>query len=261
MSHWYDKHGNPVWEVTGKNGKKRKPDVRDARTHDLYPSVTTVLGILAAPELENWKIEQVIRACREYPYNDGSIEYFEGNYEKGIVNEAFKKASTARDFGDILHKYLSNLVTGKYDLEYPDIPQATKDAIKKEFDRIDKILGSEVSVVDSDLGAGGTYDLFCVLKDGRTCVVDFKNQTTLNDKGESRKITVYNKSKMQAAEYAKIVNADCVVIFTISRDEPGRTEWYELTPEEYRDSKDMFKHTAGMYRLDKKLRGIKEEQT
>jgi hypothetical protein len=250
MSHWYDKHGNPVWEVTGKNGKKRKPDVRDARTHDLYPSVTTVLGILAAPELENWKIEQVIRACSIVGCTDKEL----------ILDEAFKKASTARDFGDILHKYLSNLVTGKYDLEYPDIPQTTKDAIKKEFDRIDKILGSEASVVDNDLGVGGTYDLFCVLKDGRTCLIDFKNQTTLNDKGEPRKITVYNKSKMQAAEYAKIVNADCVVIFTISRDEPGRTEWYELTPEEYRDSKDMFKHTAGMYRLDKKLRGIKEEQ-
>jgi hypothetical protein len=250
MSHWYDKHGNPVWEVTGKNGKKRKPDVRDARTHDLYPSVTTVLSILAAKELEDWKQDQIIRACSIVGCTD----------KEKIIDEAFKKASTARDFGDILHKYLSNLVTGKYDLEYPDIPQATKDAIKKEFDRIDKILGSEVSVVDSDLGVGGTYDLFCVLKDGRTCLIDFKNQTTLNDKGEPRKITVYNKSKMQAAEYAKIVNADCVVIFTISRDEAGRTEWYELTPEEYRDSKDMFKYTAGMYRLDKKLRGIKEEQ-
>ena len=248
MAHYYNKDGKPMFDIIGKNGNKRKLTIKDVREHDLYPSVTTVLGILAAPELETWKQDQIIRACGVVGCTN----------KEAILDEAFKKASIARDYGDLLHKYINQLVTGNNNLEYPDILPATKKAIAKEFERIKLILGSEQTVVDHDLGVAGTYDLFCVLQDDRRCLVDFKNQTTLTDSGTSKKITVYNKSKMQAAEYAKIVNADCVVIFTISRDEAGRCEWYELTPEEYADSKEMFRYVSGMYRLDKKLRTIKE---
>lgn len=265
MSHFYNKQGESVFEITGKNGKKRKPTIRDCRELDLLPSVTTVMSILAAKELEDWKINQVLKAAANnffYVKGDGTLQLaqFE-SFKERVLKEAFEKSETAKDFGDLLHKYLENRLTGRYpDLEYPDIPQATKDAIGVEFKRIKRVIYIEHAVVDHDLGVAGRLDLFCELTDGRTCLADFKNQTTLKEDGTPRKIVVYNKSKMQASEYGKIVNADCVAVMTVSRDQAGRVEWYELTPEEYEDSKKMFRHVVGMYRLDNKLRGIKEEE-
>ena len=44
--HWYTRGGEPAYTVTGKNGKERNTTLRDARTMNLVPSVTTVLKVL-----------------------------------------------------------------------------------------------------------------------------------------------------------------------------------------------------------------------
>ena len=50
--HWYDREGNPAYTVIGKNGKPRGTTLRDARTLNLCPSVTTILGVAARPGLD-----------------------------------------------------------------------------------------------------------------------------------------------------------------------------------------------------------------
>jgi hypothetical protein len=266
-NHWYDMDGNPVWEVTGKNGKKRPPTVRDARKHNLCPSVTTVLKVLDAPELNKWKINQILKACKEYPYVITTKEQFnkEGykTYEEGIKAKAFAKSTDAVDFGKTLHKYMEEIArkTVLSSEAYPSIPQATKTAINDVLARkIDQIIAPEKGYVDKDLGVAGTLDLLCVLKDGRTCVVDYKNQSTLTESGEPKKIVVYEKTLMQVCQYAKMSKADCAAVLTVSKDEPGRLEWYDVPEEEFKDSIDMFAATTKMYRLSKKLRKIKENE-
>lgn len=259
MSHFYDKHGKPVFEVQCKNGKMRKTNIADARKLDLFPSVTTVLGILAAPELEQWKQNRIIKACKSLPYH--LYTDTKTSYQDAIVEEAFKKSETAKDFGDLLHKWIADTMLGtNLHLTYTDIPEATKTAVKSELSCVKRIIGVETTVIDTDLGVAGSYDMFCELQDGRTCLYDYKNQTTLKEDGTPRPIVVYAKSKIQASEYAKIVRADCVRILTVSRDEAGRIETYELSPEEYTDSVNMFYHVASMYRLMNKLKEIKEDK-
>ena len=41
MSHWYDKEGNPQYEIEGKTGM-RNTTLRDARKYEWVPSVSTV---------------------------------------------------------------------------------------------------------------------------------------------------------------------------------------------------------------------------
>jgi hypothetical protein len=57
-THWYDKNGKPQYTVIGKNGKERNTSLVDARKENLVPSVTTIIGMAAKPQLENWKIDQ-----------------------------------------------------------------------------------------------------------------------------------------------------------------------------------------------------------
>ena len=73
-THWYTRAGNPMYTIIGKNGKERNTTLRDARTLDLVPSVTTILGVAAKPGLEKWKQEQVLLAALTLPRQDGEGE-------------------------------------------------------------------------------------------------------------------------------------------------------------------------------------------
>ena len=64
--HWYDRQGNPMYTVIGKNGKERNTTLRDARTMNLVPSVTTILNVAAKPALNVWLQRQVLMACLLY---------------------------------------------------------------------------------------------------------------------------------------------------------------------------------------------------
>ena len=59
-NHWYTRDGVPRYTVIGKNGKERNTTLRDARTENLVPSVTTVLNVMAKPALIPWLQEPVL---------------------------------------------------------------------------------------------------------------------------------------------------------------------------------------------------------
>ena len=67
-SHWYFQDGRPCHQVQAKSGNGlRDATLRDARTLGLYPSVTSILNIIAKPQLEAWKQEQGIIAALTLP--------------------------------------------------------------------------------------------------------------------------------------------------------------------------------------------------
>ena len=61
--HWYSLEGEPMYTIIGANGKERNTTLRDAKSIGLVPSVTTILGMVAKPALENWKITQAIKSA------------------------------------------------------------------------------------------------------------------------------------------------------------------------------------------------------
>lgn len=60
--HWYQPDGTPAYEIVGANGKLRSTTLRDARKLGLFPSVTTILRMAAAPGLTRYFEEQERKA-------------------------------------------------------------------------------------------------------------------------------------------------------------------------------------------------------
>ena len=65
--HWYRPDGAPAYSMVGANGKERAVTLRDARKENLYPSVTGIIRMAAAPALEKWKRNQVLLAALTLP--------------------------------------------------------------------------------------------------------------------------------------------------------------------------------------------------
>ena len=61
--HWYAQDGEPMYTIIGANGKERNTTLRDAKSLGLVPSVTTILGMIAKPSLENWKINHALNSA------------------------------------------------------------------------------------------------------------------------------------------------------------------------------------------------------
>jgi len=83
--HWYTRNGEPMYQIEGANGKIRNTTLRDARKHNLVPSVTTILNVAAKPGLDNWKLQQVLLAALTLPRNEGEPE---GAYIDRIISDS-----------------------------------------------------------------------------------------------------------------------------------------------------------------------------
>src|SRR2546426_12684400 len=71
-SYWYLRDGRPFHEIAKKDGSGNRPvTLADARKVLAVPSVTNVLGVLAKPSLEAWKIEQGILSALTLPRQHG----------------------------------------------------------------------------------------------------------------------------------------------------------------------------------------------
>ena len=75
--HWYDQDGQPKYTIIGANGKERNTTLRDAKREGFVPSVTTIIGMIAKPSLENWKIDQALKSALTLErYEDESLQSF-----------------------------------------------------------------------------------------------------------------------------------------------------------------------------------------
>ena len=79
-SHWYKLDGTPCHQVPRAKGSGlRATTLRDARKLQLFPSVTSILGIFSKPQLDKWKMQQVALASMRLDRSEGeSDEYFAG---------------------------------------------------------------------------------------------------------------------------------------------------------------------------------------
>lgn len=104
-THWYDKDGEPIYTVIGKNKKERNTTLRDARVLHLRPSVTTIIKEANAPALVNWKIDQHILSCLtlEREPNESEKEYIDR-----IKLDATEQARQAAEKGTKIHAWVQS---------------------------------------------------------------------------------------------------------------------------------------------------------
>ena len=197
----------------------RPTTLKDCKSLNLLPSVTTVMKVLAAPELDRWKQQQVLMASLTLPRIAGETDEV---YCARIMEDAFKQVENAADLGTNIQKALELHFQGlQYDPSMEVYVAPVKDWVA--VNRV-KFIKHELRLVNPEIGYAGTTDAL-IEKDGILHILDYKSRKTKKD----MKITPWSKEPMQISAYAKIAEARRGVNLYISTTEPGRIgeAWYD----------------------------------
>ena len=125
-THWYDKDGKPAYTVKSAKGEDRPTTLRDARKLNLYPSVTTIIRLAAAPGLERWKQEQVLHAAMTLPRDPA---WSEDEYISAVYKDAQEQGKKAAERGTAIHAaleggYLKEDLPPEYEAHFHAVAEA-----------------------------------------------------------------------------------------------------------------------------------------
>lgn len=239
--HWYDpKTGQPVYQVKSADGKKMIDcTLRQARRLELVPGTTGPIGMVAAHQLVEWKIDQAIKAALNLTREPGETdESFAGR----IRAEAEKIAENARTEGKAIHAALEAHYKGEpYDQAYAEHVRGTVAAIDAAFPG--QKWRAEVVAVTPRYGT--KIDL---LSDN--VIVDFKGKDFGPDDADG--LLTYPQHWMQLVAgdsatglvYQKMANGEDIgpkpwnivwrkaAICYVSRNHPGLAKVVTITPEQ-----------------------------
>lgn len=219
-SHWYRTDGSPCHELPKKSGNGMKAvTLREARELGLLPSVTSILRILAKPELENWKIEQAIHAALTLPRlpDEG-----EDAYARRVVEDMDAQVEKAADFGSRLHAAIAADLADPHCEHDPALEPYLKHFRDWAAAEIEEVHAVENVIVNLEYGYAGRLDLYATLRGIGVAVIDFKTQRVRNGKP-----TFYDEWPLQLAAYAfaqfagRQIEVPTMVSIVIDSQQPG----------------------------------------
>lgn len=181
--HWYAQDGSPAYRIVGKNGVERNTTLKDAKSLNLVPSVTTILKVADKPALTVWMQQNVLLAALTLPRFDGEAE---SDWLERVMSDSKAAGREAADRGTRMHGELEDFYSKKQ-RQYPSYVTAVYLAIKAKFG--DQPWTCEQSFAHQ--GFGGKVDLSCP-----DIVIDFKSK-----EGPLEKVTTYHEHEMQLAAY------------------------------------------------------------
>lgn len=250
-SHWYRADGTPCHRLPRSRGDGLRPTtLRDARRLQLFPSVTSILGIFSKPQLDKWKMRQVaLASMRIERTDDESDDYFADR----IIEEAFAQVEQAADLGSRIHDALEKHFDG---VPVPnDLVTYTAPVLKWQEEKQLEFVEREKVLVNTGHGFAGTMDVACRYgadKSGMG-VIDFKTRKTKPGVA----VTPYDGQAMQIAAYGatywgeenlpRMFGANAF----ISTTEPGRMEVCAYTPQQLMAEWEVFKMACAIWRHTK----------
>ena len=194
--HWYNKAGDPVYEVPKAKGNGMRPtNIRDARKLDLVPSVTLILKEMAKPGLEAWKLQQLLLASMTLSRDPQESEEA---YVKRVMEDSRATAEAARERGTILHGAIEQHIRGEtVSPEWVEHCDAIANTLSKGYG-ID-ILKAEAEKTFATTSYGGKIDAHHM----EDCwLVDFKSKDVL----DLKKKLAYPEHSMQLSAYSRGLN-------------------------------------------------------
>lgn len=224
-SHWYLRDGRPFHEIGKKDGSGNRPvTLADARKVLAFPSVTNVLGVLAKPGLEAWKIEQGIMAALTLPrLADEPLDAFAHR----VVTDMGEQVDKAADFGSAIHAACEVYALNKELPEDPKLRRHLQSWCKWFDENVERIDCIETVFVHHEHGFAGRVDMVAKLKDYGWAVVDFKTQKIKrSSKGEAKPV-FYETWPLQLAAYQQAImtnsakNVQAIVSVVIDSAQPG----------------------------------------
>jgi hypothetical protein len=194
VSHWYNKEGDPCYEVTGKKGK-RPSTLRDARKYSWVPSVSTVWGdIVSRHMLNKWIQTELMKAFHEQMKlradSTGILSF--DDIEKLARSEFNKKQQKVMGRGTDIHDHLEKYFKGE------EVPEEFQPLCKGVDAKLNEVCGPQEWEVEQSfshpLGYGGRTDL-----SNDEWIVDFKTKE-FPDNPNVKKM-VYDDHGVQLAAY------------------------------------------------------------
>lgn len=226
--HWYRDDGTPAYSIIGKNGKERPTTLRDARTENLFPSVTTITRLAASPGLDIWKQQQVLMAALTLPRIEGELE---SDFIARVMQDSKETGRKAAERGTLIHGALECAYSEKpFNTKYEIYVSAVIYAITNKYG--DQAWCAEKSFAKD--GFGGKCDLH-----SPEVVIDFKTKEFTKDNLP----TVYDEHIVQLAAYRHGLgypSAKCANVF-VSVTEPGLVHIVEHSAEDLVKGLKMFK--------------------
>jgi hypothetical protein len=224
-SHWYLRDGKPYHEVAKKVGSGYRPaTLADARKVAALPSVTNVLGVLAKPGLDAWKIEQGIMAALTLPRRaDEPLDVFAHR----VVADMGEQVEKAADFGSAIHAACEVYALNK------QVPENLRlltflESWYRWFDQnVERVASIEKVYVHQGYGYAGRVDMVALLRGVGWAVVDFKTQKIKRAANGTPKPTFYETWPLQLAAYRQAIAASgakdvrALVSVVIDSAEPG----------------------------------------
>lgn len=199
-SHWYRHNAvtgvtEPCYELPRKNGGGTKAvTLREARELSLLPSVTTVLQVLAKPELTNWLISNGIMAAITLPrLADELVD----DFVKRVIEDADQQSETARNFGTRIHDAIEAYLN-EGAATMPELEPFVKPTFAWLDNSIESIIASEICVGCQFIGVAGRLDLDATLKGIGPAIIDFKTQKV------REAAAFYPEFPLQLVAYARI---------------------------------------------------------
>lgn len=248
--HWYRPDGSAAYTCIGKNGKERNTTLRDARELGLYPSVTAILKLEAAPALTTWMINQAAMSCITLPRLDGEDDDL---FIKRALDDSRQQARKAAERGTYLHGLLEQTVARQGFLSAA-VPPHDFEIINPCVQWLETNFAGYTWHAERSFacahGFGGKLDLYGECGD-QSLILDWK----FKDDIKPGKQLAFDNHSTQLAAYAYGLDrpkARCVNLF-ISSSIPGLIVPHEWTPKEIDCGWQVFSHLLAIWKLRRGL--------
>jgi len=254
-SHWYSLDGKPCHTVKTKDGDgERNTTLRDARTLNLLPSVTNIIGILDKPQLTRWKMREVAKAAIAIPGPQGEepVERFADR----AIEAAMSQVSDAADLGTKIHNAIENLMRGSAEELSAEMQPYVKPVLDWMRKVGVKVTHSEIVLVNAVHGFAGRVDALFTWGEPdapNMGILDYKTTKTKPD----QKVEAYDEHTLQMAAYAathygaEYLNRVVAANIFISTTEPGRIEVVKHDKERLVEAYEAFTQMCAIWRFRK----------
>lgn len=211
--HWYRRDGSPCYEIPTKTGGVRGVNLRWDRHLGLVPSVTTVLQVIAKPQLEAWKVRQGILAALTLPRLETEAD---DDYLARVFEDSKEQARKAAEEGTRIHDAIECAFKGDH---YPDayVPhvEAAMAKLRELFPGVNDWV-SEASFAHQ-IGFGGKVDLH---SPSAGVVVDYKGKD--GDFSDGKQLAYDQHWQLGAYRYGlNLPRGNIAANLFISRTHPG----------------------------------------
>lgn len=242
--HWYSRAGEPAYQQVTQKGGLRATDLRDARKLGLVPSVTTVLAVVAKPQLEKWKRDQSVMAALTLPRQDGETEE---TLLRRIYTDSEAQAKAAAEEGTRIHDAIEQYFKEGYPATGPYIAHVR--ATRAELSRLFPDVGDWVPEASfaSGMGYGGKVDLH---SPSAGIVVDFKGKD--GDFSDGKKLAYDQHWQLAAYHYGLRLPSNVCANLFVSRTHPGKVASHVWSAADVAEGWEVFEASLRLWKAIKR---------